>query len=55
MGPRVNPVQPDEALPARVGVAIVGGGIVGACAALSLARKGVPVVALPRRIGPGRG
>src|SRR3712207_5305920 len=43
MGPRVDPVQPDEALPARVGVAIVGGGIVGACAALSLAQKGVPV------------
>jgi hypothetical protein len=43
MGPRVDPVHPDVALPARVGAAIIGGGIVGACAALFLAQRGVPV------------
>jgi glycine/D-amino acid oxidase-like deaminating enzyme len=43
MGPVVDPVVSDETLPQRVDVVIVGGGIVGASAALFLARKGVPV------------
>ena len=43
MAPRVNPVASDEALPASTGVVIVGGGIIGACTAFYLARKGVPV------------
>ncbi len=44
MAPRVDPVRSDEALPARADVVIVGGGIVGASAALFLAQKGVSVV-----------
>ncbi|WP_431283131.1 NAD(P)/FAD-dependent oxidoreductase [Humitalea sp. 24SJ18S-53] len=41
--PPVTPVQSDTILPERVEVVIVGGGIVGACTALFLARKGVRV------------
>ena len=44
MAPRVDPVASDEALPARTGVVIIGGGIIGTCTALFLAQKGVPVV-----------
>ncbi len=44
MAPRVDPVPSDEALPARAGVVIVGGGIIGASTALFLARKGIPAV-----------
>lgn len=44
MAPRVDPVASDETLPARTGVVVVGGGIIGACTAFFLARKGVPVV-----------
>ena len=36
-------VETDEALPARVDVVIIGGGIIGATTALYLARKGVSV------------
>ena len=43
MAPRVDPVISDEALPARADVVIVGGGIIGASAALFLAQKGVSV------------
>jgi glycine/D-amino acid oxidase-like deaminating enzyme len=41
MAPRVDPVQSDEALPARADVVIVGGGIIGTSAALFLTQKGV--------------
>jgi glycine/D-amino acid oxidase-like deaminating enzyme len=44
MAPRVDPVRSDAALPARTGVVVVGGGIIGASTALFLARKGVPVL-----------
>jgi len=44
MAPRVDPVASDTELPARTGVVVVGGGIIGSSTALFLARKGVPVV-----------
>ncbi len=44
MAPSVEPVESDTELPARTGVVVVGGGIVGVSAALALARKEVPVV-----------
>src|SRR5580693_1629474 len=43
MAPKVDPVRSDEVLPARADVVVVGGGIIGACTAFYLARKGVPV------------
>jgi glycine/D-amino acid oxidase-like deaminating enzyme len=43
MGPEVDPVAIDEAMPQRVDVVIVGGGIIGTSAALFLAQKGVSV------------
>jgi glycine/D-amino acid oxidase-like deaminating enzyme len=43
MAPRVDPVRSDEALPPRADVVIIGGGIIGASAALSLAEKGISV------------
>jgi len=42
-GPRVVSVQGDEALPSRVDVVVVGGGIVGASTALELAERGLDV------------
>jgi glycine/D-amino acid oxidase-like deaminating enzyme len=44
MGPKVDPVQSDTALPPRTGVVVIGGGIAGTCTAFHLAAKGVPVV-----------
>ena len=44
MGPYVASVTADEALPAQADVVIIGGGIIGATTALTLARQGVPVV-----------
>src|SRR5215212_5196481 len=43
MGPVVDPVESDETVPQQVDVVVVGGGIVGASAALFLAGRGVPV------------
>ena len=52
MSPPVDPVASDAALPARTGVVIIGGGIIGACTALSLAEKGHAVVLCEKgRIG----
>jgi glycine/D-amino acid oxidase-like deaminating enzyme len=44
MGPYVDSVTSDEVLPAVTSVVIVGGGIIGASAALTLASRGIPVV-----------
>src|SRR5271163_4471672 len=43
MAPRVDAVRSDETLPARADVVIIGGGIIGASAALFLAQRGVSV------------
>jgi glycine/D-amino acid oxidase-like deaminating enzyme len=52
MSPPVDPVMSDVALPARTGVVVVGGGIIGASAALFLAEKGHAVVLCEKgRIG----
>src|SRR6267154_2313300 len=40
----VDPVPSDETLPAKTNVVVIGGGIVGASAALSLAEAGIPTV-----------
>jgi glycine/D-amino acid oxidase-like deaminating enzyme len=44
MGPYVDSVRSDEQLPATTGVVIIGGGIIGTSAALSLAARGIAVV-----------
>jgi glycine/D-amino acid oxidase-like deaminating enzyme len=44
MGPYVDSVISDEAMPATTSVVIIGGGIIGAFAALTLAGRGIPVV-----------
>ncbi len=44
MAPRVDPVASDTEIPARTGVVVIGGGIIGTSTAFFLARKGVPVV-----------
>ena len=44
MGPAVDFVKSHEVLPARASVVIIGGGIIGASAALALAQKNVDVV-----------
>jgi glycine/D-amino acid oxidase-like deaminating enzyme len=44
MSPPVDPVIANTELPARTGIVIIGGGIIGTCAALFLAEKGHAVV-----------
>ncbi len=44
MPPPLDRVQGDPTVPAKTGVVVIGGGIIGACTAFFLARKGVPVV-----------
>jgi len=43
MGPQIDDFQPDETQPARTGIVVIGGGIIGVSAALALARAGVAV------------
>ena len=47
-GPQIRPVVSDEDFVDKVDVAIVGGGIVGACTALELAERGVSVAVFER-------
>jgi glycine/D-amino acid oxidase-like deaminating enzyme len=52
MSPPVEIVQSDPVVPARAGVVIIGGGIIGVCTALFLAEKGHSVVLCEKgRIG----
>ena len=44
MSPRIDPVLTTSELPAKAHVVVIGGGIVGASTALSLAERGVSVV-----------
>jgi glycine/D-amino acid oxidase-like deaminating enzyme len=44
MGPYVDSIISDEVMPAATSVVVIGGGIVGAFAALTLAIRGIPVV-----------
>ena len=44
MGPYVDSIISDEVMPANTSVVIIGGGIVGTFAALTLASRGIPVV-----------
>src|SRR5277367_3059111 len=44
MGPYVDSVYSDEVIPAATGVVVIGGGIIGTFAALTLASRGVAVV-----------
>jgi glycine/D-amino acid oxidase-like deaminating enzyme len=44
MGPYVDSIIPDEVMPAATRVVVIGGGIIGTFAALTLADRGIPVV-----------
>src|SRR6202161_1579827 len=44
MGPYVDSIVSDEAIPATTSVVVIGGGIIGTFAALTLADRGIPVV-----------
>jgi glycine/D-amino acid oxidase-like deaminating enzyme len=43
MGPYVDSIVPDEVMPAATSVVVIGGGIIGTFAALTLASRGIPV------------
>ena len=44
MAPQVDPVTPDSALPDSTEIVVIGGGIIGVAATLTLAERGLPVV-----------
>ena len=44
MGPYVDSIISDEVMPAATSVVVIGGGIIGTFAALTLANRGIPVV-----------
>jgi len=44
MGPYVDSISSDESIPAATGVVVIGGGIIGTFAALTLAGRGISVV-----------
>lgn len=48
MAPAIKPVQTSTQIPAATSVVIIGGGIVGLAAALTLAERGIPVVVLEK-------
>lgn len=53
MGPKPDPFIGDEKLPARAGVVVIGGGIIGTSTALELAERGVDVVLCEKGIIAG--
>ncbi|MDG9882424.1 FAD-binding oxidoreductase [Pseudomonas sp. GD04058] len=48
MSPSIDPVQTSQQLPAATGVVIIGAGIIGLTAALTLAERGIPVVVVEK-------
>jgi glycine/D-amino acid oxidase-like deaminating enzyme len=48
MVPEISPVQTSPKFPSATGVVIIGGGIVGLTAALTLAERNIPVVVLEK-------
>jgi glycine/D-amino acid oxidase-like deaminating enzyme len=48
-----DPVYSDTELPARTGVAVIGGGIIGTCTALELAERGIDVTLIEKGVIAG--